>query len=255
MPNSKLADWLAEEPFHLSLSSGFFSFFAHLGFISALEDENLLPSSIAGSSAGALIGGLWAAGLNMQQLQEAVFDLKKADFWDPGLGYGLLKGEKFRKLIRQLSPVSRIEDCVIPLALSVYNIHSKTSEVKRQGELADILYASCAVPVLFHPIRLNGQLYADGGIKDRPALASVKQGERVLHHHISSRSPWRRKSDPALKAPERENQVSVSLLNLPRSGPNKLQLGPAIYQQARRQTQAALKSPAKAIIAINNAGL
>lgn len=245
---TSLAQWLHAEPFHLSLSSGFFSFFAHLGFISVLEEQGLRPKSISGSSAGALIGSLWAAGLSCEQLADEVFKLQKSDFWDPGLGLGLLKGEKFRAKIRQLSPVKNIEDCAIPLSLSIYNIANKTTEVRQSGDLADILYASCAVPILFQPIKVNGQRYADGGIKDRPALASIKNGERVLYHHIASRSPWRKANDPALAVPKRDNQVSLSLQNLLRSGPNKLALGPDIFQQARKLTTQALLLPASQVI-------
>lgn len=245
---TSLAQWLETEPFHLSMSSGFFSFFAHLGFISVLEQRGLRPKSISGSSAGALIGSLWASGLNSQALAEEVFKLKKSDFWDPGLGLGLLKGEKFRHKIRQLSPISRIEDCPIPLSLSVYNTSNKSTEVRRQGELADVLYASCAVPILFQPIKIDGQRFADGGIKDRSALAGVQSGERVFYHHIASRSPWRKKNDPALQVPQRDNQVSLSLQNLQRSGPNKLDLGPQIFKQAQQLTERALAMEAAQVI-------
>ena len=59
-----LRTWLSEAPFSLTLSSGFFGFFAHAGVMTVLEDEGFVPSRVSGSSAGALVGGLWAAGVS-----------------------------------------------------------------------------------------------------------------------------------------------------------------------------------------------
>ncbi len=81
-----LGDWLAREPYTLGMSSGFFSFFAHCGLLSALEQADLLPQAVTGSSAGALTGGLWAAGLSAGDIAELYFSLRKHDFWDPAPG-------------------------------------------------------------------------------------------------------------------------------------------------------------------------
>ena len=59
----RLSEWLAEGPFTLAMSSGFFSFFAHTGMLGSLTTAGHVPRAVAGSSAGALVGGAWAAGL------------------------------------------------------------------------------------------------------------------------------------------------------------------------------------------------
>ena len=87
-----LQDWLSQEPFTLTLSSGFFSFFAHTGMLAALEEQDLLPQRVTGSSAGALVAACWASGLSTAELKNILFELKRSDFWDPGFGWGLLKG-------------------------------------------------------------------------------------------------------------------------------------------------------------------
>jgi len=58
-----LRDWLAERPFTLVMSSGFFGFYAHAGVVSVSEEPGLRPARIAGSSAGALVGALWGPGI------------------------------------------------------------------------------------------------------------------------------------------------------------------------------------------------
>ena len=103
-----LRQWLAAEAFTLVMSSGFFSFFAHCGVLTALEEDGLPPARLAGSSAGALTAGLWAAGLAAGAVRDLYFSLCKKDFWDPAPGLGLLRGRRFRSLIRSASPVSRI---------------------------------------------------------------------------------------------------------------------------------------------------
>ena len=78
-----LREHLREAPFSLAMSSGFFGFFAHCGFLTVLEDEGLLPRRVTGSSAGALVGALWAAGLDASVLEDELRRLRRADFWDP----------------------------------------------------------------------------------------------------------------------------------------------------------------------------
>lgn len=235
-----LRQWLQAEPFTLTMSSGFFSFFAHCGMLSVLEEEGLLPHRVTGSSAGALTAACWAAGMSSKQIRELFFSIRKKDIWDPGIGLGLLKGDKFRQRLRDAVPVQRIEQTPIPLALSVYDRKNKQTHSYSEGDLAALVSASCAVPFMFHPVSYQHNSYLDGGIKDRPGLHPVKQGERVFYHHIVSRSPWRRSADPALQVPVRSNMASLAITGLTRSGPSKLAKGPIAYQQARLATQRAL---------------
>lgn len=238
-----LADWLAEEPFTLTLSSGFFGFFAHAGMLLALEDQQLHPARITGASAGALVGCALAAGLSARETAGVLLALKREDFWDPGLGLGLLRGERFRNHLAQLLPVDDFAACSLPFAVSVHEWATRSTRVIDHGPLVPAVYASCAVPLLFHPQRIDGKSCADGGIADRWGLAGTRPGERVFYHHIHSRSPWRRPGSPALQIPRRTNLAALELYGLPRSGPTKLQRGQDILQQARAATAAALTMP------------
>ncbi len=159
-----LREWLAEGPYTLVMSSGFFGFFAHAGVVSVLEEEGLPPARVCGSSAGALVGGLWAAGLPAARIREELLALRREHFWDVRPGLGLLRGALFRQRLEALAPA---------------------------------IHASCALPVLFQPVRIEGRLYLDGGVLDRPGLAGAPDGGRVLYHHLTSRSPWRRRGHGA----------------------------------------------------------
>src|SRR5512138_1576520 len=102
-----LRDWLAAAPFTLAMSSGFFGFFAHAGVVSVLEEEGLTPARICGSSAGALVGGLWAAGVRAARIREELLALRREHFWDVGgPGLGLLRGRLFRQRIEAVAPAA-----------------------------------------------------------------------------------------------------------------------------------------------------
>ncbi len=238
-----LRSFLLAEPFTLAMSSGFFGFFAHAGFVRALDDEGLRPARVAGSSAGALVASFLASGLPLDDSAKLLVELERTQFWDPGPGLGLLRGERFRTLLASSLPVDAFERCPIPLAVSTYDALAHRTRVIDRGALVPAVYASCAVPLMFQPLFQQGRPLWDGGILDRPGLAGVPDGARVLYHHLASRSPWRRKNSPALEVPARANLAALVLRGLPRVGPFALELGPVAYRLAREATLAALDRP------------
>lgn len=235
-----LADWLARAPFALTMSSGFFSFYAHTGFLTALEDAGLSPARISGSSAGALVGAAWAAGVDASRLAGELERLERRDFWDPGIGPGLLRGRLFRDRVEGLISARTFDACRVPVGVSVFDVAARETRVLDAGDVAPAICASCAVPVLFQPVRLGGRSYLDGGILDRPGLAGMPESEpRVLYHHIASRSPWRMK----LAMPSREGMLTLAIDGLPRAGPFRLHEGRRAYRAAREATRRALERP------------
>ncbi len=103
-----LRAWLDEEPFALAMSSGFFGFYAHAGALTALLDAGFVPARAAGSSAGALVTGLWSAGVSPLRLRDRLETLRREHFWDPSPGPGLLRGRRFRAMLDDLAPGARI---------------------------------------------------------------------------------------------------------------------------------------------------
>jgi NTE family protein len=235
----RLADWLAERPFALAMSSGFFSFYAHTGMLAAITSAGFAPNAVTGSSAGALVGGAWSAGMPAARLADRLMALRRDEFWDPAPGAGLLAGKKFDAILRAMLPVTSMRACPIPIAISAFAIAERATHVLRDADLAHAIRASCAVPGLFHPVRVGPRAYWDGGILDRPGLAGIADGDRVLFHHIASRSPWRAKSP---EPPTRTNMVTLVLDELPRSGPFKLDAGRHALELAERLTARALSS-------------
>jgi NTE family protein len=199
------------------------------------------PARLSGSSAGALVGGLWASGRDGEGMGEELRGLRRAEFWDPGPGAGLLRGERFLRRLERTLDASTFEACRAPLAVSVHGVRPWGTEVVSSGALAPAVVASCAVPGLFQPVRLGERWYVDGGVSDRPGLAGMPAGERLLYHHLASRSPWRRPGSPSMAIPSREGLVSLVIEGLTRLGPFRLERGPAAFREAREATLRALE--------------
>lgn len=238
-----LREWLAEGPFALAMSSGFFGFFAHVGVLVALEDAGLLPRRVSGSSAGALATGGWAAGVDAPVMRDALAGLRREDFWDPFPGAGVLRGRLFRERLRALLPVETFAACRVPAAVSVFDPLARKTRVLDEGDLAAAIHASCAVPVMFHPVWIDGRPLVDGGVADRPGLSGLEGEPRVLYHHLASRSPWRRRDGAQTRIPRRDGLVTLVVEGLARPGPFALELGMRAFDQARRAAALALDRP------------
>lgn len=238
-----LREWLRAAPFTLTMSSGFFGFFAHAGVVSVLEDEGLVPARLTGSSAGALVAGLWGSGVPARALRDELFALRREHFWDPSFGPGLLRGRLFRERLRALTRVDALEASPRPIAVSVFDVLGVCTRVLDRGALVPALAASCAVPLLFHPVWIDGRPMFDGGVLDRHGLAGTAPGERVLYHHLTSRSPWRRKNSPALRIPARDGLAAVAIPGLPRLGPFRLERARDAFEAAAEGMRRALDAP------------
>ncbi|MFO7567791.1 MAG: patatin-like phospholipase family protein [Enhygromyxa sp.] len=246
-------DWLAAEPFTLVLSAGFFGFYAHAGVIAALREAGLRPRRIVGTSAGAITGGLWAAGVEIDAIVELLGELRREDFWDPtwrssgeprddpGTRLGLLRGRKLDALLADALAVERIEDCPIALAVVTHELRiqpaASGTRVHERGPLRPAIRASCALPILFGPVRIDGRLHADGGISDRPGFRALSPRERALYHHLPHQSLWPRPSgreaDDRRETPQRR---VLAFDDLPRVHPGALERGPEALAQARDNT-------------------
>jgi NTE family protein len=96
-------------------------------------------------------------------------------------------------------------------------------------------------------VRHEGRLLYDGGVLDRPGLAGMPAGERVLFHHLASKSPWR----TSLEVPRRPGMTALIIDDLPRSGPFKLDQGRQAFEAARRATKIALLRPIAEVVRVS----
>ncbi len=279
-----LREELSGKRFGLVLSAGFFGFYGHAGFLQALWQSGLRPSAYAGTSAGGLVAAHAAAGASIESLQALLLETTREHFWDPdplgalwhavrgGHGTsGLLKGERFRKLLTKSLPVRRFEDCSAPLLLVATNLTRAKSEVFTSGELIPAVHATCAYPGLFRAVPHDGALYWDGGIVDKaPVLAlsesdAGKDLDAYLVHYLPSRTrsvlsgafAYAQGMDAGLSAGRREHfelqlkvlrargtPVHVLSSDLPPVSPKSMSRGREAMEAARALTASALDQPA-----------
>jgi NTE family protein len=232
---------LAGAEFTLLLGAGFFGFFAHAGLLLALERAGLRPRRVVGVSAGALAGGLWASGLAASELAEELVALRRQDFWDPGLSpLGLLKGNRFSAKLHDLlgrTNVVRVEDAPIPFSAVASDVLRWRPVVLDSGPMELAIRASCSVPVMFRPVRVEGRLLVDGGVLDRSGFSALDPGERVLFHHLPHGSPWSRWHGPEERVLEpTSGRTTVSFPPLPRVTPFRLERGAEALAHVRDAT-------------------
>jgi len=233
-----LIEALTKKTFTLSLSSGFFGFFAHCGFTKALENEGLKPKLITGSSAGSIVAACLASGLSALDMEKEFLVLNKSHYWDPGFGFGLLKGKTFEKtLLNFVKPSTH--DLQTPLHIATFDILRRRTKVFKSSEdLPRVIRASCAVPLMFHPVAIDGRLYWDGGIQDKMGWSDVSSDEFILGHSLPA-DPVSRLFDNATATPKR---VLISVAGLPSTGPGNFHNAAAAINLAYETTKQQLYS-------------
>lgn len=208
----------------ISLGASYLGFPTHLGFLRGFVEAGWVPAAIAGSSSGALVAGLYAAGLSLTEI-ESIFtqrDLKRhfrertfplralATFlFRPGFP-AVLKGDRLYRLLKDVVGDRRIEDCATAkLCLAVSNLRTNRVELRTDGPLVETILASCALPGFLAPRVLDGELLWDGGLGsvvpveqwiDDPSITHVAT-HALLHDDVAE----------ARTRPERHNFTSAML--------------------------------------------
>lgn len=182
----------------LVLGSGGARGVAHIGVIEALEESGFEISSIAGSSMGAVIGGLYAAG-KMQEYKEWVTHFDKIDVFkllDFTLSFqGIVRGEKVFKEMRKLVGEFNIEDFEIPFTAVASNIRAQKEVLFSEGNLMDALRASSAIPTVMTPVYHDEEEIVDGGILNPIPINRVKRtpGDILIAVDVNAAVPFLKK--------------------------------------------------------------
>jgi NTE family protein len=148
----------------LVLSGGGIRGVAHIGAIKALEEYGIYPSYIAGTSAGAIVGALYAGGCNWEELLEffkttQIFSINNYAISKPGF----VDTEKFYDHLKSYLPNDSFESLRIPLFVTATNLLDGTLKVFHTGDLIKPVLASAAVPGIFAPVPFKKGYYIDGG--------------------------------------------------------------------------------------------
>ena len=151
----------------LALGSGGARGYAHIGVIETLESQRYEIKSIAGSSMGALIGGLYAA-RKLQEFKEWILTLNYYDIYKllnlSLVDGGLVDAEKVFDKIKALVGDTNIEDLPIQYKAVATNLNTQETVVFYKGKLIDAIRASIAIPTIFVPVYDDDKILVDGGV-------------------------------------------------------------------------------------------
>lgn len=140
---------------------------AHIGVIEALEESGYQVVSIAGSSVGALVGGIYAAG-HLPKFKDWICNLDRIDVYglmDFTLSTkGFIKGKKVFGALEKIIPDCDIEDLAIPFHCTAVEIPSGKEHVFKKGSLYSAIRASVSIPTVLQPAKIHGREFLDGGI-------------------------------------------------------------------------------------------
>jgi len=149
----------------LVLGAGASRGFAHIGVLKILESNRVPIHLIVGTSAGSLVGSMYAYGFNAFQLQSLSFSVEKGDIIDLTVpDNGFIKGEKLEAYVNHMLKDTPIEKLRTPFYAVAADIQTGAEVVFATGNTGTAVRASCSIPGIFQPVRIGSRLYVDGGI-------------------------------------------------------------------------------------------
>ena len=183
-----------KEKVALVLGGGAARGFAHVGVIKVLEANGIVPDLIVGTSAGSLVGALYASGLNGFELQRVALSVEESTFADWTLaGRGLIRGEAIAQFVNTQLKQTTIEKLPRGLAIVATDLRTGEPIVFQRGDTGTAVRASSAVPGIFNPVRIGDREYVDGGLTHPvPAAVARRLGaDAVIAVDISAKPDGR----------------------------------------------------------------
>ncbi|NIA56504.1 patatin-like phospholipase family protein [Massilia sp. TW-1] len=177
----------------LALGGGAARGFAHIGVIKALEAQGIVPDIVVGTSAGSVVGALYASGYNGFQLQKIALDMDETTISDWAIPFfskssGVLKGEALQAYVNKAVHNQPIEKLKIPFGAVATDLKTGQPILFRRGNTGMAVRASSSVPGVFQPVVIAGRTYVDGGLVAPVPVRFAKEmgAEFIIAVNISS---------------------------------------------------------------------
>ena len=196
----------------LVLGGGGMRGYCHIGVIRAIERLGLRVDEVVGTSMGAVMGGLYATGMDSRRIEEVASQITFKDYFRLNLlkflvkGYrhaSVYKGKTFHQFLRRWMPQERFSELPRPFfcnALSLKTGKSRFFGLPGADEVTvgDAVYASACLPAVFEPMELDGDHYIDGGMTETLGLrlAHARKPDLVIavdlsHRDLHAETPYR----------------------------------------------------------------
>jgi len=160
----------------LALSGGAVRGVAHIAVLEFLEAEKIPIAAIAGTSAGSLVGALYAAGVPLANIREIALETSWKKIFIPTLPKtGLVVSDRIGAFLREILPVRTFASLKIPFAAVTANLRTGEKVVLTEGGVARAVQASCSIPLIFTPTTIRGQILVDGGVASQVPVRTVRE--------------------------------------------------------------------------------
>ncbi len=175
----------------LVLSGGGVRALGHVGFIKALLEEGIVPDGVSGTSGGALVAALYAYGYSIDDMlnffrKTPLLSISLYTFNKPGL----MDSEKYYTHFKKFFPEDNFDTLKYPTYISATNLLSGKLDFFSEGELINPLIASSALPPVFSPVEINGNLYSDGGILNNFPIEPLENNfEKIIGSFVNPLKP------------------------------------------------------------------
>jgi NTE family protein len=195
----------------LVLSGGGARGFAHLGVIQALNDAGIFPDVISGTSAGAIIGVLYADGHTPKEILNLMNVGSRLDFMRPALPReGLLQINGIIKILKTSLHSKQFKELKIRLFVAATDLNNGKAVYFSEGDLFDPVVASASIPVLFQPVKIDDISYVDGGVLDNLPLRPIENRCRILIGSFVNPVGYMEKISGLINIAERTFMLSMS---------------------------------------------
>lgn len=172
----------------LCLSGGGLRAIAHIGVLKALEELNITPAAISGTSAGAIIGSLFAYGYTADELMEIV--AKETFFSRKSFKLqtsGIFKTSFLTDIYKKYLPENDFNALKIPMTIAATDIGLGTEVFFSTGELYGPLLATASIPFIFPPAVIEERIYCDGGLLNNLPIEPLRQQENyIIASHVNA---------------------------------------------------------------------
>ena len=170
----------------LALSGGGMRGVAHIGVLQALLEHDIRPNIVSGTSAGAIIGSMYAAGKTPTEMMDFVNKSSIFEVFKPGFPLnGFTSLAYLKEMLSKYIDDDHFETLDLPLYIVVTNLHTGKEEWIHTGDLFDVVTASCSVPILFKPVKIKDNLYVDGGVMNNlPATPLVGKCDVLIGSNL-----------------------------------------------------------------------
>lgn len=160
----------------LALGGGAAKGFAHIGVIKMLEASGIQPDVVAGTSAGSVVGVLYASGMDVFTLQQTAFGLDESKIRDVRLfSGGLVRGEALQDYVNLLVHKQPIQQLKMPFAAVATELETGNRTVFVHGNAGRAVRASSSIPGVFEPVEIRGKHYVDGGVVSPIPVDAARQ--------------------------------------------------------------------------------